>query len=68
MLLLPHEVVLRNLMGRIDKDSKVYRTPEETLRDLIAISGCNFGFDEEAWRSWIMENYDVFSLRMIRGR
>jgi hypothetical protein len=52
----PVQFYLMNLSGEAPKESPFFVSKEEARRNLIALSGEDFGMDIERWREWFRSN------------
>lgn len=60
-LLLPHQMLLENLAGNVNANSKrIYISKEKALSYLREITGKDFGDDVMAWRHWVGAHKDEF--------
>ena len=59
-VLLPHQILMRNLRGEIEKESRIFMPEAEALDRLREASGQDFGHDSDAWQRWVSANKEVF--------
>jgi hypothetical protein len=66
-LMLPHEILIANVRGRVGKDGRAYVPVEEALAILRRTTGQDFGRDADAWERWIKDHLKEWEDRFIQA-
>ena len=51
-----YEILLNNLAGEIPPGRLIYLERNEARRQLVTLTGQDFGDDVEAWTAWLTQN------------